>query len=302
MKNNKWSPLKKGDIVDVIAPGWATDHKALKKAEKFLKSWGLKARFPKSIYQPHFLGSNTSSKRFSHFQAALKKKDSKVIWCLRGGYGSLHLLPYLQKMKKPKNSKLLIGISDITSLHSFLVSNWGWPTLHGPLLDRVANGKLLKKHELEFKKLIFGELPILEFKKLKALNPAARKNKKIRAQVVGGNLTVFQSLIGTKSYTKLKNKILFIEDIGERAYRIDRELEHLLQIGELNQVKALIFGEFMGVDETDGKNHMNKLMQIWAGRLKAPVLKGLEAGHGLVQRPIFLGTNAELQLGKKIIL
>lgn len=298
MKHNTWSPLIKGDCVDIVAPGWATEPHIPKIAREFLSSWGLVPRVPKNFLRPHFLGSHRREDRGAHLENALLAKDSKVIWCLRGGYGSLHLLEQLNRLQRPSQVKLLIGISDITSLHSFLAAKWQWPTLHGPLLDRVAQGKIKEREMTELKNILFGKVDTIEFKRLKPLNQQARKKHALRGPLVGGNLMVFQSLIGTPYQVSLKNKILFLEDIGERAYRVDRALEHLWQAGPLQEIQALIFGDFIGGQEKNGRDLTPKLMKIWAERLKVPVLKGLEAGHKELQRPVPLMTSAELVLGQ----
>lgn len=292
-------PLQAGDIVDVIAPGWATPPESLIEVQNFLKKWKLIARIPKDIFEPHFLGSNTAATRFAHLEKALKAKDSKVIWCIRGGYGCIHLLPYLQKMRKPQTKKLLIGISDITSLHSYFNHVLKWPSLHGPLLDRLAQNLVAPEQLRELEKIVFGKTGQIKFEKLIPMNKAALVSRQIQSTVVGGNLIVFQSLIGTGFQVSLKNKIFFIEDIGERAYRIDRALNHLQQSADLTSAAALVFGDFMGGEEKDGQNHISELMQIWADRLKIPVLKGLPAGHGSIQRPVPFFTKAQLQLGRK---
>lgn len=298
----KWTPLVPGDCVDIVAPGWATEAHIPKAAKSFLNSWGLVPRVPSGFMKPHFLGSHTREKRFDYLKTALLSADSKVIWCLRGGYGSLHLLEKLAELPRPPKVKLIIGISDMTSLHSFLAAHWKWPSLHGPLLDRVATGKVSPGHLHEMKQILFGEVKQVIFKKLKPLNQAARTKEIVTAPVVGGNLTVFQSLIGTPYQVKLKGKILFLEDIGERAYRVDRALEHLWQAGLLKQISALVFGDFIGGIEKDGKDLTSKVMKLWAERLPVPVLKGLEAGHKDVQRPVPLFTSARLSLGDRPLM
>jgi muramoyltetrapeptide carboxypeptidase len=302
VKKRKWLPLVEGDHVDIVAPGWATEAHIPKAASAFLRSWGLIPRVPTGLLKPHFLGSHTREKRFDFLKDALLNPQSKVIWCLRGGYGSLHLLEKLAALPRPRQVKLLIGISDMTSLHSFLAAQWNWPSLHGPLLDRVATGKVLPVHMRELKQILFGEVSQVSFKKLKPLNQAAQKRQVVTGPVVGGNLTVFQSLVGTPYQVSLKGKILFLEDIGERAYRVDRALEQLWQAGPLKQISALVFGDFIGGMEKNGKDLTSKVMKIWAERLSVPVLKGLEAGHKDIQRPVPLLTSARLNLGESPLL
>ncbi len=114
-----WQYLRENDIVDIVAPGYPTTLEELQGGVDFLNDWKLRPRVSSKILAPHFLHSNEDEIRFETLKTAILAEDSKVIWCLRGGYGANRLLPYLAKMKKPPQKKLLIGISDISSLHTF---------------------------------------------------------------------------------------------------------------------------------------------------------------------------------------
>src|ERR1700692_4112840 len=149
MMTGAWPVLQKGDLIDVIAPGFGVTPEQVVGAHDFLLKWGLKPRIPVDLIQKHFLHANSDEKRFGFLQKALRAKDSKVIWCLRGGYGSNRLLPRLDQMRKPAQKKLLIGISDVTSLHIYFEQKWGWSGLHAPLLDRLGQGKVPPQLEKE---------------------------------------------------------------------------------------------------------------------------------------------------------
>lgn len=294
-----WCYLKKGDTVDVVSPGFASTPEEVENARRFLLKWGLKPRIPKNLIQKHFLHSNSDEKRFGFLRAALEAEDSKIIWCLRGGYGSNRLLPLLDKLKKPRQQKLLVGISDITSLHVYFEQKWNWPTLHASLLDRMGSGKVPRKIEKETMDLLFGNTQSVEFEKLKAMNEAALNLKKVKSSVVGGNLVVLQSTLGTPYQVKTDGKILFIEDLGERGYRVDRILEHFDQVGLFKKCKGLVIGEFLGGQESNGKILWPQVFKSWAERLDIPVFSGMEVGHGVIQRPLPLYTEAVLSGGTK---
>jgi muramoyltetrapeptide carboxypeptidase len=296
----KWEPLREGDVVDIIAPGFPTDSSVLAQAEEFLKSWNLVPRVPKNLLKKTLLFSNTDEARSSHLISALKS-DSKVIWCLRGGYGAIRLLPELAKLKRPQNAKLLVGISDVTSLSLFLNENWKWPVLHGPLMDRMALKKVPAGIEKELKKILFGQQDQIEFPRLKALNSAAKSGKKVSASLVGGNMVTLQSAIGTPYDFSFKNKIAFFEEIGERGYKVDRILVHLEQAGYFKSCKGVIFGHFTGGEEPDGKNYIKHVLKAWAETQKFPVYSGVESGHGVNLRPLPLGTSAVIEKNKLIV-
>lgn len=288
----KWQALRSGDVVDIVAPGFATDAETLQKAVEFLESWELRPRLPAGLIQKHFLFANSDAERWKHFKKALQAPDSKAIWCLRGGYGSLRLLPQLARLRRPRQVKLLIGISDVCSLHSYLNQQWDWPTLHATLLDRLGQGRVPLGIQKQLKSLLMGKISSVEFSGLKALNPAAQKVSRLKGSVVGGNLTVMQSLLATPYDFDLKNKFLLAEDIGERGYRLDRMLVHFGQAGKFKGCKGLLLGHFTGGDEPQGGNLIKAVLNHWAQEQKIPVFSGIESGHGEKLRSLPLGTTA----------
>lgn len=291
-----WKFFNEGDVIDVIAPGYPSQPHEVEGARQFLLKWKLQPRIPKGIIKPHFLHAHEDEQRFAFLKAAIESRDSRVIWCLRGGYGSNRLLPMLAKLKKPKAPKLLIGISDITSLHTFFTQEWGWPTLHGPLLDHMGRDLVSPKFEKELHDILFGQKTSVEFKKLKPLNEAARKIRQLKSRVVGGNLTVLQSTIGTPWQIQTRKSLLFVEDIGERGYRIDRMFEQFRQAGLFKQCHGLLLGDFIGGDEPlTKKNNFQLVFKRWAQDLEIPVFQGLEAGHAVIQRPVPFNTPCTLK-------
>lgn len=300
---HRWSALKPGDIVDVVAPGSACRPDELKRAVDFIKSWDLVPRVPKDLFQKVSpICSNSDEKRFLFLKQALLAKDSKVIWCIRGGYGSLRLMPRLSRMKAPRQSKLVIGYSDITTLHSYLNFQWQWPSIHGPLLERFGNGQNQPRETRELQDLIFGRLDKVVFKGLKPMNEKARESRQVRSSVVGGNMAVIQSSLGTPWQMQAKGRILFFEDIGERPHRVDRMLVQLSQAGLFKGIRGIVFGNFLLSDPADSRMLWKDVLVPFAKQMPVPVLKGLPAGHGAVQRPVPLMTSCQLQLGEKASL
>lgn len=299
MKNG-WAPLKRGDLVEIIAPGSSCKPEGLQGGLKFLETWGLTPKLPHKIFAPDVICSNTDENRFDHLREALLADDSRAVWCVRGGYGSNRLVPELAKLKKPKGPpKLFIGYSDITTLHTFLNKQWGWPTIHGPMIDRIGRGLILPKELKELHELFFGERDSITFKGLKPMNAAAKKAGTVKGAVTGGNLMTLQSSIGTKAPWDSKGQIIFIEEIDERGYRVDRMLEQLHQSGHFAKAKAIVFGEFVGGKEADGTNRIPAVLKRFADSLSIPVLSEVEAGHGDMQRPVPFGTSAKLTLGSR---
>lgn len=293
MSLKKITPLKPGDLVDVISPGSGSRIEDVEASLALLEAWGLKTRLSKETFSSHPFHSNEDGVRFQLLRKAFWARDSKAIWCLRGGYGANRLLPKLWKLKPPVHPKILIGYSDITSLHSFLNQKWKWPSFHGPLLESLISGRLSPAQVEECREIVFAEKRELQFQ-LRPMNPSAKKIKSLKAPLAGGNLVVIESALGTPYSWNFKNKILFLEEVGERGYRIDRMLEHLVQSGAFQGCKALVFGDFLYGDERDGKNFVQYALERFAANHRIPCFSGLEAGHGENNRMIPLGPLAML--------
>lgn len=300
MLQKQWEALRAGDIVDIVAPGGKPKPFVLEGVEGFLKNWGLKARMSSEIVGKDLLCSHSREQRWAQLKKALTAKDSKMIWCLRGGYGSLQLLEDLKKLR-PQPAKIFLGFSDITSLHVFLNQHWGWSTLHGCHLDRFALGQGSAQEQKRIESVIFAKTWEVKFK-LKGLNDAAKKETSLRSQIVGGNMITLQSSFGTTFQIDTRNKILFVEETGERAYKIDRILEHMRQLKLLKNLKALVFGQITESLEPNGRDIIPTYLKQFAKDQKFPVLSGLPSGHGKNQYPLPLNTPATLKMGASPLL
>lgn len=291
-----WKFVKEGDVVDLISPGYPSPMEEVLAGCDFLREWGLEPRLPKGLFKPHFLHSNEDDARFEFLKRAIEAKDSNVIWSLRGGYGSNRLVPMLAKMKKPKAAKLVVGFSDVCSLHTFFTQEWGWKVLHGPVLDRLGRRDLPAKNVKELKDIVFGKQTDIEFKNLKAVNAAAKSLKSVKSKMVGGNLMVLQSTLGTPWQLDTKNSLLFVEDWGERGYRIDRIFEQFRQAGLFKKCHGIVLGDFLGGKEpSTGKDNFNLVWKRWGDDLDIPLFKGMAAGHGDSQRVVPMNTPCELR-------
>lgn len=293
--------LQKGDLVDIISPGSSSRLDDVKLAVELLTSWGLFVRLPEETFEEHPFHSNEDLIRLRLFKKAMTSKDSQAVWCLRGGYGANRLIPELLKMKTPVRTKLLIGYSDITSLLLLLTQKWKWTSFHGPLLESLISGRLPAQQVEECRQVLFGEKAQLQYPLL-PLNKAAQKLKKTQAALIGGNLVVLQSSLGTPLALKTTGKILFLEEIGERGYRVDRMLEQLAQSGSLKGCQAILFGDFLGGDEKDQTNFVKYAIERFALQTKIPCFDGFEIGHGSKNRLVPLGPRATLCGGNAAFL
>lgn len=289
--------LKPGDTIELIAPASRCSDQQVSDLKALLESWGLHCLIPENLFGKDFLCANTDEARFTLLEQALQNPNSQAILCVRGGYGSMRLVPKLQKMTKPKSPKHFVGMSDVTALHLFLQQQWGWATIHGA----ATPGQFSPESIAALKTMLFGDNSPLVFKG-KALNQHALSNQTLVSSITGGNLTLLQASIGTSWALEEANKIILIEEVGERGYRVDRMLTHLQQAHRLEKAKAIVFGDFLKGDEPDGTSLIQPVLARFAENLAIPVLQIQGVGHGYVNFPIPFGKNVTLQLGDEIKL
>lgn len=294
-----WPTLKPGDVIDVVAPASACKKSELKNAVRFLRQLGYRPRVPKNIFSNRSkIFAQSDEQRLSQFSRALRAKDSKAIWCVRGGYGAVRLLPGLEKISLPRRAKIFLGYSDITTLHSWLNAKWKWPTVHGPLLDRFGRGTNRPKETREILGLLNGKVESIWFSGLKPMNSAASRRRRIRGGIVGGNLSVLLGSLGTPWQFLPRGHIVFFEDLGEKPHRLDRMLTQMQQAGFFKGAKAVIFGDVLFSDVKLKRLIDQDVLPRFAKSLKIPVMRGLPCGHGKTQRPLPFLTEAVLTTGR----
>lgn len=292
-----WQALKKNSVVDIIAPASGVANKTIiEKLKFFLESCQLTPRISADLFGPDLLCANNDEKRFQQLKDALLNSSSQAIWCLRGGYGCTRLIPYLLKLTPPEKCKLFIGFSDITGLHLFLQQKWHWQTLHGPTINQVTHHLIVQENIDELKEVIFGQLKRLNYS-LSSYHKPVNSSDLIQAPLTGGSLSLVQTSLGTDWQIETKDKILFLEDVNEVAYRIDRMLQHLQQSGIFTHVKAILFGDFTFSAKEEEKK-IQAVLERFAQEQNFPVLHCPDIGHGKNNRCLPFGTPALLDLNK----
>jgi len=294
--------LKNNDIVDVIAPASQCDPRELRAGLEAIRELGLRPRVARNLFGKSELFSNADKVRLAQLKAAIYNPDSPLIWCVRGGYGAIRLMPQVTKWPKPRRGKILLGYSDITSLHVHVNQKWGWPSIHGPLIDRLGRGDMAARERKSLLDMLFGRATHVTFGNLRPLNARARQMSTVQAPVVGGNMMVLQSALGTKSALNPRGKILFFEEIGERPHRMDRMLTQFAQNGWFQGARAVVFGHITIADARDRRIIWNDVIARFAKDVKIPVLCGLPVGHSKkVQMPLPLNTTALLTSSRLVV-
>jgi muramoyltetrapeptide carboxypeptidase len=308
MIKKSWSFLNSGDIVDIIAPSFTVPADNLsqyyQKAKQTLDQIGVVARIPDDLI---VLGrdpfaANSLEYRKNHLIEVLNNTDSKAIWAIRGGYGAAQIIPFLENIAEPKLTKLLLGFSDITALHLFIEKKWQWPSMHSAVINQLVNNSNLLQ---ELKPILFGEKLDITYDQLLPLNLAAQENKVIEAEITGGNLSIVQTSLATSWQINAKDKIVFLEDVGEIGYRIHRMLNQLTQAGIFKEAKAIIFGEITPGLEKDGGDKCPLAVEDFIKNINntIPILSLPIIGHNTqCNSPLPLNTKCKLTLGNKPLL
>jgi muramoyltetrapeptide carboxypeptidase len=290
--------LKPKDRVELIAPASRCSDNQLSEIKDLLAAWGLNCTVKQDIFGKDLLCANTDEARFNHLKEALYNPEIKAIVCVRGGYGAMRLIPELAKLNPPKKPKIFVGMSDITCLHLFLQQHWGWTTIHGAASPEKFSAQSLAS----LKSILFAEKESSLFTGLIPLNNQAKKLNKIRSSVTGGNLTIIQASIGTNWQIDARNKLILLEEINERAYRVDRMLEHLHQAHIFKNAAAILLGDFLSANEPDGTSLIEPVLARFAKQCEIPVVQIQGIGHGPTNFSIPCGTQAQLELGNTIQL
>lgn len=285
--------LKKKDKVAIVATAKSFSPNELKPGIKLLESWGLEVITGKNLYKSHHQFAGTDLERLEDFQTMLDDQSVKAILCVRGGYGTNRIIDKLNFKQFLKKPKWIIGFSDVTVLHAHIHKK-KIQSIHS--LMPLQFGKQSYRTSLgTLKDALFG----------KKVNYILRSHKLNRpgttsATVIGGNLSILTSLIGTPSDIDTKGKILFIEDVGEYLYKIDRMILHLKRAGKLSGLKGLIVGHM--TDMTDnavpfGKN-VNEIIAEAVLEYTYPVCFNFPIGHEPQNFALICGREAQFKVGK----
>lgn len=290
--------LKPGDFVELIAPASRCSDRELLGIKQLCEAWQLNCIVNEDIFGNDLLCANSDAARFSHLKNALQNPQTKAVICARGGYGAMRLIPQLAKVQPPETPKIFVGMSDTTCLHLYLQQQWGWATIHGA----ASPDKFSAQSIAALKTLLFAEAEEVTFSRLKPLNQAAKEQCVLTSTVTGGNLTLIQAGIGTNWQLNAHNKLVLLEEVNERGYRVDRMLEHLQQAHILDGATAILFGDFLGGNEPNGTSLIQAVLQRFADACAIPVVQIDGIGHGVTNFPIPCATKGRLELGNQMHL
>jgi muramoyltetrapeptide carboxypeptidase len=303
--------LRAGDTVGVIAPGTAVpDPERLALVEPTLRFFGLRARMGKYVARGSGHVTRTVSERLDDLHAMFRDPEVKAVFCVRGGYGSMQLLDRIDYDLIRRNPKVFVGYSDITALHLAINRHAGLTTFHGP----IVLSSFTDYTQRSFRQALFDTRPAgrltnpQESNQLRPEHPLRTvRGGTATGQLVGGNLSLVTALMGTPYEIETRGRILFIEDVGEEPYRIDRMLTQLRLAGKLDGAAGIVFGECSECAANDYKpsfawdSTLGEVLDQILGSTRVPVLTGLTIGHTADQLTLPLGVTATLNADEKTL-
>lgn len=292
MQDPSFQKFIKTQDFNVIAPSSAVSLPKMKAIKEPLKNTKLhfcedyKGKF--ELFHVY-----SDEKRLNDLVDAIHDDKIPYVWCLKGGYGSQKLVPFLDQIKKPQKAKMIIGYSDITALHLFLNQKWGWKTIHGAMVFELMSQKKDAENFKYLQQIIQNPGHLISYDSFEPMNDIAKNKISVQGQLTGGNLTVLMHTLKTSNEIVTKDKIIILEDVNEKPYRVDEALNHLLQAGKLNDAKAIVFGDFSMKDCSD---LMNRMLNQFAQKLKIPVFRWKKCGHAYHNYPFIYGADALITL------
>lgn len=283
--------LKKGDTVAIVATARKNIDDNLKPAIELLKSWGLEVKIGSTIGLDVNQLAGTDEQRAKDFQEQLDNPNVKMIWCVRGGYGTVRMIDWLDFTKFQQNPKWIVGFSDVTVLHSHL-NTMGFQSIHGIMPVTVAKASKQAKESLKI--ALFGE------ERLEYDIPFHSSNKlgTAKGELVGGNLSILYSLFGSPSAIDCNDKILFIEDLDEYLYHIDRMMMNLKRNGCLESIKGILVGGMTKMKDNEipwGKDAIQIIEDV-TQKYNIPIVYNFPAGHIQDNRALVFGKTVTLDV------
>lgn len=288
--------LKPGDEVAIISPSFSIDSVKIEEAVNFLEKWGLRVHVGKNALKKHGSFAGDDRERLNDLQEMTGNKRIKAVFCSRGGYGMLRIIDKVDFSPLKESPKWYIGFSDITVLHLWLSQVCGLVSLHGEMPVNYGNPRKQKETFESLYGHLFGNAESVCWRG-NFINP-----RDVKGEITGGNLTLIFTLRGTPAEIKPEGKILFIEEVGEYLYHLDRMMTSLRIAGLLKGLSAMIVGGLSRM-KNKGEPWIKTAEETIAEAVKDyryPVLFGFPAGHISDNRSLYIGREARISIRDNI--
>jgi muramoyltetrapeptide carboxypeptidase len=281
-----FSALRPGDPVAVVAPASPFDRASFDAGLEIIAR-RYQVHYDSGLLRRHRYLAGSDERRLGELTSALADRSTRAVFCARGGYGMMRLLPGLEGMALAP--KPVIGFSDITALHQ-LLQRQRLVSIHGPVitqLSRLDTGAHVRLFEL-----LESAAPASDL-----VGAETYVDGTAEGPLLGGNLSVLSRLLGTPFLAPLEGAVLLLEDIGERPYRLDRMWMHLTLAGVFRQVRGIVLGDFSGCEDQDANYSSADVLRELAIQTGLPCAAGFPIGHGARNQPLPLGTRVRFEAG-----
>ncbi|MHB8836238.1 MAG: S66 peptidase family protein [Candidatus Methylomirabilia bacterium] len=280
--------LQPGDLVAVAAPGSAFDRAAFTRGAEFIAALGYRVTWRADITARAGYLAGDDDRRAGELNSWLRDPEVKAILFARGGYGTSRIVDRLDFKALRRRPKAIAGFSDLTVLLLAATQRAGVAVIHGPLVASAGKGKDGERDMARLLALLAGKPGPLAYRGLRTLRPG-----RARATVTGGNLSLLAHSVGTPFQVAPRGRILFVEEIGEAPYRIDRMVRQLLLAGVFRDVAGVVLGQFPSLKPVERRAVSGLFLEALGSRA-VPVVSGFPAGHDSPNRPFPLGVTATL--------
>ncbi len=305
--------LEKGSTIMFVAPAGDVDRDRVKKGRKALEAMGYRVAERKDLYDRWGYLAGTDERRAKELMQAFKDDRVDAIFCCKGGFGSTRILDLLDYDVIRDNPKILLGFSDITSLHLAIQKHAGVVTFHGPgVMSSVGSRSGMTETTQRY---LFGALTGDAHRKRKGKayaiegpndDPIDSYGKgRARGRLVGGNLSLVSATMGTRYEIDTDDRVLFLEDVREPAYKVDRMLTQLKQAGKLDRVRGVVLGKFTRTKDRDNPRSQPAefsvpgVLRRFLEPLKVPVLTNFPSGHHRLNATLPIGAEVEVDAKRK---
>ena len=292
--------LEKGDTIGIVCPaGYMPVERASECIRVLNEEWGFLTKVGKTLGNEFNYFSGTDEERLNDFQQMLDDDEVKAVLCARGGYGLTRIIDRIDFKKFKKQPKWIIGYSDVTVLHSHLYSNFYISSIHAPMAAAFNDAGYINRFVQSLRN-------VLEGKKIKYSCEPHEFNRKGEGigELIGGNLSLLSHLVGTDSDIKTRGRILFLEDVGEYLYNIDRMMYQLKRSGKLSRLAGLIVGGFTDTKDTErpfGQTAYEIIRDI-VKDYDYPVCFGFPVSHGKENYALKIGIGYKLEVRKNKVM
>lgn len=280
----------------LIAPAFAFDRKVFEEGRAALESrYGVKTKMLDGVYEKHAYFAGDDDRRLDELYHWLTDPETSAVFAIRGGYGCARIYPRLAarlRKRRGLKPKIVMGYSDLTILLNGLMRDFGWVTFHGPVVASRVMREPLALEEETFRRALFSEEPLGA---VSDPGTVVLAKGRARGRIVGGCLSLVASSIGTPYQIETRDRIVFLEDVTEKPYRLDRMLTHLIHSGLLDRARGIVFGQMTDCGPPEEALEAVRLaVGPYLAKRGIPAIYDFPAGHGKPQITFPIGAEVEL--------